>query len=417
MEKPSPIVNLRKVVSPLFLIGALYLFFLVAMIVITGGRWEGEFLGLKLSAGTADSRLLVGIALLWLRYLICKRPALDSAQRKQVLGKSFLLLFSLALTFPVAEVATRILLQRNTGAFDIKKLAEFQESRGFAKPTTATPLAHIIKLIDHPELVIDLQNNLNFVFGNKQLITNSDGMRAAKDYSIEKPANTSRIVGIGDSGMFGWGVEQEEPFLAVLEKNLNAKAQNKTWEVLNLGTPSYNTHQEVEMLKYKGLKYNPDMVILHWCFNDFQPPLWHFKPVEIKGWDTSYFTKLLFKRNKLMDSIRPRVIHSRDHAEEMPEDRAELNAGTPGVVGALTELKALALEHDFKLLIFGPLGSSIQPILKEIGGFETCNTYDEIKETPQTKEWLVHQFHPKAEGHNLLAELLESSLEQRGWLE
>ena len=64
-----------------------------------------------------------------------------------------------------------------------------------------------------------------------------------------------RIVGIGDSGMFGWNVEQGEDYLSVLRSNLTARANGVSYEVLNLGVPGYNTQIEVESLRSKGLAY------------------------------------------------------------------------------------------------------------------------------------------------------------------
>lgn len=95
---------------------------------------------------------------------------------------------------------------------------------------------------------------------------NSNGFRG-KEYSIEKPNNTIRVLVLGDSVAFGWGVNENETFSVVLEKMLNSDAQKK-YEVLNLAVPGYNTEQEVEMLKTKGLKYNPDIIIIAYHRND-----------------------------------------------------------------------------------------------------------------------------------------------------
>jgi lysophospholipase L1-like esterase len=95
---------------------------------------------------------------------------------------------------------------------------------------------------------------------------NSDGFRG-KDYSLEKPNNTIRILVLGDSVAFGWGVNDNETFPVFLEKMLNKDSQKK-YEVLNLAVPGYNTKQEVEMLKTKGLKYSPDLIIIAYHRND-----------------------------------------------------------------------------------------------------------------------------------------------------
>lgn len=95
---------------------------------------------------------------------------------------------------------------------------------------------------------------------------NSDGFRD-KEYSIEKPNNTVRIIVLGDSVAFGWGVNDNETFSEVLERLLNGNSKVK-YEVLNLAFPGYNTEQEVERLRVKGLKYEPDIVIIAYHRND-----------------------------------------------------------------------------------------------------------------------------------------------------
>jgi len=96
---------------------------------------------------------------------------------------------------------------------------------------------------------------------------NSDGFRD-REFSIEKPNNTFRIICLGDSFTFGQGVELNESYPKVLERKLNSLNNGVKYEVLNFGVPGYNTWQEVEMLDVKGLKYSPDMVIFGYVHND-----------------------------------------------------------------------------------------------------------------------------------------------------
>ncbi len=53
------------------------------------------------------------------------------------------------------------------------------------------------------------QNDFND-FGPKEVITNADGLREGRDYAIPKPSDTFRIVALGRSHTFGWGVKVEE---------------------------------------------------------------------------------------------------------------------------------------------------------------------------------------------------------------
>ena len=114
---------------------------------------------------------------------------------------------------------------------------------------------------------------------------NSDGFRD-KEYPIEKPDKTFRIITLGDSFMFGLGVELEDSYPKQLEAMLNKNSPIK-YEVLNFGVPGYNTKQEVEMLNEKGLKYSHDAVIIGYLGNDIE--------------DSQLFQKI---RLKLMDEYK-----------------------------------------------------------------------------------------------------------------
>jgi lysophospholipase L1-like esterase len=77
-----------------------------------------------------------------------------------------------------------------------------------------------------------------------------------------------RIIFLGDSLTFGWGVEQDEIFAALLEESLDAEEPT---EVLNFGTGNYNTTQEVELFLERGLDLHPDRVVVFYFINDAEP--------------------------------------------------------------------------------------------------------------------------------------------------
>ncbi len=90
---------------------------------------------------------------------------------------------------------------------------------------------------------------------------NADGLRDA-DYG-KKQDGMFRILGLGDSFAFGWGVELPESFYKVLETNLNSTpGKKKKFEVVNAGIPGFGTFEAVALTKSIGLKYEPDIVIL-----------------------------------------------------------------------------------------------------------------------------------------------------------
>jgi len=94
---------------------------------------------------------------------------------------------------------------------------------------------------------------------------NSHGFRGP-EISADKPPDTFRIIGVGDSFTFGTGVRREDTFLAVLEAILSGPGRSV--EVLNLGVMGYDTASEVNLLRFFGLKFSPDVVIVCYFMND-----------------------------------------------------------------------------------------------------------------------------------------------------
>src|SRR4030043_319513 len=124
-------------------------------------------------------------------------------------------------------------------------------------------LRHIIRLSKHPRIIYELIPNLSVNFFGKSLRTNPDGFRSPS-YAKNKKAGVMRIIGLGDSFMFGWRMSNDECYLSLLEIKLLRNFPDMTWEVINTAVPGYNTVMEVETLKAKGLQFGPDIVIIHY---------------------------------------------------------------------------------------------------------------------------------------------------------
>jgi hypothetical protein len=73
--------------------------------------------------------------------------------------------------------------------------------------------------------------------------------------------DVSRILVLGDSFAFGYGVEDDEHFPAYLEACLNSAGAG-AFEVLNAGVPGYGTVDQLNFLRSRGEALAPDFVIL-----------------------------------------------------------------------------------------------------------------------------------------------------------
>jgi lysophospholipase L1-like esterase len=96
--------------------------------------------------------------------------------------------------------------------------------------------------------------------------TNSRGLRGPE--LVPKAPGEFRVLVLGDSFAFGLGVESNETFSAVLEKDLRAAAQRPV-SVVNAGTVSFGTVQELAWLKAHADEVQPDVVVVAFYDNDF----------------------------------------------------------------------------------------------------------------------------------------------------
>ncbi len=104
---------------------------------------------------------------------------------------------------------------------------------------------------------------------------NADGFRGP-DYPPSKPEGVFRILMLGDSETLSIMLVEREALAAQLEDELNRDSGKIRYEVLNFGVEGYNTFQELEQLKIKGLKYQPDLIILNYVLNDPEPGEYYF---------------------------------------------------------------------------------------------------------------------------------------------
>lgn len=95
---------------------------------------------------------------------------------------------------------------------------------------------------------------------------NSMGMRGPEVQPV-KPPGIFRILGLGDSFAFGTGVREEDTFLRRLEQSLNGSGGAR-YQVLNTGTPGYNTRDEILSLEQRWLGLDPDLVLIAFYLND-----------------------------------------------------------------------------------------------------------------------------------------------------
>jgi len=128
-------------------------------------------------------------------------------------------------------------------------------------------LIHLEKFVEYdPGLGWRHKRNFSAEFINDETHTtlryNAQGWRGAES-PYSKPPNVFRILVLGGSFIDGYSVQVQDRLTEVLESNLGPR-----FEVINLGVVGYGTDQDLLVLEQDGLRYQPDLVVLAFSYND-----------------------------------------------------------------------------------------------------------------------------------------------------
>ncbi|MFT5660602.1 MAG: lysophospholipase L1-like esterase [Sulfurimonas sp.] len=115
-------------------------------------------------------------------------------------------------------------------------------------------------------------------FTNNNYTVNSQGFRGKefpKDFDKQ-----FKILTLGESTTFGWGVNEEETYPYYLKKKL--KENNRAFYIINGGVPSYTSSQVVLYMKEIFTKdiVKPDMILVNIMWND----IWYST---VKNWHSN----------------------------------------------------------------------------------------------------------------------------------
>ena len=130
---------------------------------------------------------------------------------------------------------------------------------------------------------------------------NGEGYRDV-EHSVSRDAARSRVLIIGDSFAFGWGIPRLEDRIGEQVAGRLTSRTGQQWEAINASRPGADTLDETGFLR-DMIKYRPNLVVLIYIFNDIDylipqsnpAVLWNNRSVRFL-WSNSYLFQGMFLR-------------------------------------------------------------------------------------------------------------------------
>jgi len=161
--------------------------------------------------------------------------------------KIILLWFSIVLAFTILEVAAKRILKTTRLGQKVKYLEDRLKEN-----------VHTIGSYDAYLGWGYLPNTSEKYYTSDYYVDysiNSKGFRD-KEISIDKPLGEFRIVALGESTVFGEGINYGKRFTEIIQNSLD------NVEVINMGVWGFGADQSLLLLEKEGFKFKPDAVIL-----------------------------------------------------------------------------------------------------------------------------------------------------------
>jgi len=242
---------------------------------------------------------------------------------------------------------------------------------------------------------------------------NGHGFRD-REYDLVKPRDTTRIVVLGDSVIWGHGIVLADTFAKQLENLLNERLDGR-YEVLNFGVSGYSLQQEVEQYLDRASRFQPDIAILGLCINDsvYSSEEGDFFAAQNGG---------LLSKSYLLDSLMVKidqVLHQYfgvsqkylEHVVDVPAQMKRLKEASEGVswlvlmfprLDNLKDYQSLA-EHKILTQPARNLGFSVRDLLADYRKYSS-------------ESISIDPIHPNRLGNTIAAEAAYDALIQNGMI-
>lgn len=301
-------------------------------------------------------------------------------------------------------------------------------------PATTTE-AGAIMLQGSPWLLWELRPGVHEELG-VTVHVNAQGFRGP----ARGPKTRPRALALGDSSVYGFGVEDDEVFTARLEAALPA-------EFVNGAVPGYSTFQSINLMDMRGWALDPDLLIVGnlWSDNNFDTFVDRDLLASYAGWEASWTRGVrralegsaLFRwldwrlrvapagerARKVSWELGGKVGRTGDRRVALDDYAANLDAlcGAAEARGAGVLFLLLANREDLEAPPPDPAWGPYRRAMRDAAarwGAPLVDVPEVFRASGLSADaLLVDRMHPSARGHARIAEAIAAVLEERGWPE
>ena len=241
--------------------------------------------------------------------------------------------------------------------------------------------------------------------------TESHGILRPTNVELKPGSDVYRFAVLGDSVAAALDLPYEQRMFTLVEHLLVDSVDSSSLEVLNFAVNGYSTGQQATLLETLVRDYDPDLLILQFCMNDFHPTRFPAK------WFLEYPRSYVLTLGKFV--LDRRLLDGYPQADYWRGSFLNDHQGWASVVDGFDRISKYARSRDIPVLVV------VFPLLSQNGwheadaagrharvvelgrslGMETLDLLPILSQHPveelRRKPW--DTFHLNAEGHRIVA--------------
>ncbi|MBD9362219.1 SGNH/GDSL hydrolase family protein [Methylomonas fluvii] len=268
-----------------------------------------------------------------------------------------------------------------------------------------------------PMLDFDHVKSKSAILQNVEIRLNEHGLRGGPLSAL--PSGGRRILFLGASITFGWGVSEQDTLEARLEKALSA-IDKQPVQVLNAGVGNYNTERYVSRFFDELTDLHPTDIVVHYCLRDAEDLpaggdnlLLRHSQLAVILWGVYH---RFFDKNGeqsmvqyYRDVYQPEASGMLKMKEKLKQLSEYAKANNIRIYLAMTPITYNLVDYKFGF---------VHDIMKQVSaeyGYTYCDQLSKMKSVPPKDIWAMPTDpHPNALGHRLMAEAILPMLSQSG---